>query len=355
MEKKFDRLAGDKNCLNINTVERVLTDIWQEVLDRKKPVPDDNFFSIGGDSLQAVHVLSRVRERLALFCSVSDFFAHPTIAQLSQHLIAQKNEPDLVDDFMLIPADREQDLPLSYAQQRLWFLDQFESEQNSAYNIPIVLQFSGQLNIHALEISLNSLVRRHESLRTVFKNDSGVPSQVIVDPYTISIEPQEVGRDELETALARETEKPFILDRGPLLRVKLFITSPDHYALLICLHNIICDECSTWIFLQELSDLYRDYLQASSMTLPELETQYPDFSSWQKQWLQDNRLTGLVTYWKNQLQGYEDLELPTDHPRPATGHRCAAWSPAAFRPDSRRRTGRRRSRSRLPVQGKRRR
>jgi amino acid adenylation domain-containing protein len=222
--------------------------------------------------------------------------------------------------------------PTSFAQRRLWFIDQFQPGL-TLYNIPLALRLDGALDHDALEYAFNEIVRRHESLRTTFQVLDGEPMQVIAPFHSSALstvdlsEMAEVDRTRTITRLIREeSQQPFDLAQGPLFRVKLLRQASDQHFLLITMHHIISDGWSMGIFRQELSELYRSHRHATPSPLTELPIQYADFTVWQRDWLQGDVLDAQLNYWKRQLADLKTLELPLDRPRPATlGYRGAQY------------------------------
>jgi len=229
---------------------------------------------------------------------------------------------DVVEEKPISPRDTATPPPLSFAQQRLWFLDQLEPG-NPAYNIPLALRFQGALDVVALEESLNAIVRRHEALRTTFKQEAGQPVQAILPQMTLSL-PVQDGRawagDEaaLQAQLSLEAAKPFDLEQGPLLRATLFQVTAETHILLLTIHHIIADGWSLGRLLKELMALYAAYQQGTPPDVPPLSIQYADFAVWQREFLSGETLEKQLAYWREQLTGdLPVLDLPTDHPRPA--------------------------------------
>ena len=218
---------------------------------------------------------------------------------------------------------REQGLPLSFAQQRLWVIDQLEPN-SSAYNMPLAERISGPLNVAALERSFNELVRRHESLRTTFRISSGQPVQIVSDPEPLRLEVLDFSHlpePERETQVAREAhaeaQRPFDLVHGPLLRVRLLKLADTEHVLSSTLHHIVSDGWSMEVLMRELTTLYEAFLEDRPSPLPELPLQYVDFALWQREWLQGEVLEQQLAYWKQQLRGaLPVLALPLDRPRP---------------------------------------
>src|SRR5215213_4726223 len=231
----------------------------------------------------------------------------------------------------LVPVERDGVLPLSFAQQRLWFLDQLEPA-SALYNLPQVVQLNGALDVAALENSLNELVRRHESLRTCFVDNGGEPGQVILPPHHINLVPEdlsdlhgELRRTELQRRLQEEEQQPFDLATGPLLRVRLFRLDEEQHVVAATMHHIISDGWSMGVLTKELGLIYSAYREGEPAPLPELEIQYADYAVWQREWLQGEFLEHQLSYWREQLHGAPAvLELPTDRPRPPVQSHYAA-------------------------------
>nr|MDQ3959312.1 condensation domain-containing protein [Pseudomonadota bacterium] len=212
--------------------------------------------------------------------------------------------------------------PLSFAQQRLWFLDQLEPN-NTFYNIPAAVRLSGMLDIPALERSINEVLLRHEVLRTVFSEVNGQPVQVITPHQALPLRVidlsslPEAGREtEVQHLIAEEVQRPFHLAQGPLLRLMLLRLEEQEHVLLITVHHIVSDDWSMGILFRELATLYQAFVAGSPSPLPDLPIQYADFAEWQRAWFQNQVLEKQLTYWKQQLAEFPPLlELPTDQPR----------------------------------------
>ena len=218
---------------------------------------------------------------------------------------------------------RTEDLPLSFAQQRMWFLYQMD-QQNSAYNEALTIRLTGRLNIDILEQTINAIIQRHESLRTTFPVVEGKPIQKIAPSLKIKllvINLKDISQDQIDKQIIEELQKPFDLTQSPLLRCTLFDLGYENYILVNVFHHIIIDGWSKGILFKELSEFYQAFLSNSTVDLPELPIQYADFAVWQRQWLQGEILENQLNYWKKQLTGAPPLlELPTDKPRPATAN-----------------------------------
>ena len=218
---------------------------------------------------------------------------------------------------------REGNLPLSFAQQRLWFLDQLEPD-GSVYNVPIGLRLRGPLNVESLERSLNEIVRRHEVLRASFPSVGGYPLQLISPSLILSLplvdltdHPAAERENEAQRLANEEAERSFDLARGPLLRATLLRLASEDHVLLLTLHHIVSDEWSMGVLYRELTALYEAFGAGKPSPLAELPIQYVDFARWQSDWLQGEALDQQLSYWKKQLEGIPTMQLPTDRPRPA--------------------------------------
>jgi non-ribosomal peptide synthetase component F len=306
-------------------IEEVLAGIWTEILGRECIGNNDNFFDLGGHSLLATQVISRLRDAFKIEIPLSYLFESPTIAECAQRIEAKIRTGEKLETLPIKPVSRSENLPLSFAQQRLWLLDQLDPG-NHTYNEPTGVRLTGSLNITALEQSLKAVVSRHETLRTVFTTVEGQPVQKIqpITDITIPIvdlrvkerSPQQREIEAKRLALA-EAQRPFNLAQGPLLRATLLQLDEAEYVLLLTMHHIISDLWSMAILIRELADFYAAFCQGKSLTLPDLPIQYADFAVWQREWMQGKVLETQLAYWKQQLQNAPTkLELPTDKPRP---------------------------------------
>ncbi|NCQ68545.1 MAG: amino acid adenylation domain-containing protein [Microcystis aeruginosa W13-15] len=228
--------------------------------------------------------------------------------------------PSKTFESVISPVARTEDLPLSFAQQRMWFLYQMD-QQNSAYNEALTIRLTGRLNIDILEQTINAIIQRHESLRTTFPMVEGNPIQKIAPSLKIKllvINLKDISQDQIDKQIIEELQKPFDLTQAPLLRCTLFDLGYENYILVNVFHHIIIDGWSKGILFKELSEFYQAFLSNSTVDLPELAIQYADFAVWQRQWLQGEILENQLNYWKKQLTAAPLLlELPTDKPRPA--------------------------------------
>jgi amino acid adenylation domain-containing protein len=304
-------------------LEERLATIWAEVLGLERVGIHDNFFELGGHSLLATRLAARVREALGVDVAIRSLFEHPTLAELAPRLsIAQPAESGHQAPPLRRVA-RVEPLPLSYAQQRLWFLDQLDPG-STTYTTPLALRLRGALDLAALERSLTELVRRHESLRTTFALYGEQPTQVIAPPRPFALPildlqevPAENRETEARTRAVDETLLPFDLGRGPLLRARLLRLANDDHVLVLTMHHIVSDGWSLSVLGRELSVHYAAAVRGQQSALPPLPVQYVDYAVWQREWLQGPALVEQVRYWRRQLAGAPPvLALPTDRPRP---------------------------------------
>jgi len=291
-------------------LEEVIAGIWTEVLGTKQVSVNDNFFESGGHSLSATQLISRLRNVFQIELPLRNIFEFPKVETLAKSVEAiQQSQDGLQPPPPIQPVSRDRNLPLSFAQERLWFLDQLEPN-NTAYNIPNALRFTGRLNITALEQSINEIVRRHEVLRTTFQVVDGQPVQVVSPSLNLKLPvvdlqylPEPEGEAEVLRLAEREAHLPFDLARGPLLRGTLLKLSAAEHVLLFTMHHIVSDAWSDGVFIQEITALYEAFPTGDPLPLPELTIQYADFAHWQRQWLQGEVLETHLSYWEQQLAG----------------------------------------------------
>ncbi len=305
-------------------VEEILAGIWSEVLRVPKVGATDHFFDLGGHSLLATQVTSRLRSALGIEVSVRDLFAAPRLADLAARVDALRRTGTVPATPPLHAVPRAGALPLSFAQQRLWFIAELEPD-SPLYNLPAALWVSGPLHGAVLELCLGEIVRRHEALRTVFAAPEGAPVQRIrpAKPFRLPVVDlaglPEKARETQALALAsEEAGRPFDLGRSPLLRGLLVRLAPQEHAVALTLHHIASDGWSLGVLVREIAALYPAFDWGRPSPLPELPVQYADFSRWQSSWLHGEILEQEIAYWRPQLAGLPPLlELPTDRPRPA--------------------------------------
>ncbi len=305
-----------------NSIEDILSRIWTDVLDCQGIGIYANFFDIGGHSLLATQVISRVRDVFQIELPIRTLFDLPTIAEMGAQIesVCYEHKAQVMP---VTPVQRTGVLPLSFAQQRLWFLEQLEGP-GAAYNIPVAIRITGQFQIPIMEQMLNEVLRRHEALRTTFSQVAGTPVQVIapVSPITLPIVNVQTFADgEQPEAVIRlaqeEAQKPFDLSQGPLFRATLLRLGAEEHVLLVTMHHIVSDGWSIGAFIKECLALYEAFAAGQPSPLPELPVQYADFAYWQRQWLSGELLQTQLDYWRSQLANAPVLlELPTDRPRP---------------------------------------
>ncbi|ORY02001.1 amino acid adenylation [Basidiobolus meristosporus CBS 931.73] len=302
-------------------LELAIGSIVAEILGFERVSIHDNFFDLGGHSLSATKVMSRVRIIVKQEVPLKMLFEAPTVASLSERLEEMINENTEVDESVpvLRRLDRGEEIPLSFAQERLWFMN--ELVPNSPfYNIPLVLTLNGHLNECALKSSIESILNRHEALRTVFPVVDGKPIQRIEGSTSIQWEIEDISqhsncKELLKSRITEESVKPFDLVRGPVIRFNVIRVAPQEHVLLIILHHIVSDGWSITLIQEELSALYSSHIHGDQPQLSSLPIQYADFSVWQREWLQGENLDRQMKYWKGQLEGIANLALPTDYPR----------------------------------------
>ena len=304
-----------------NPTQEILANLWGSILNIKQVGIHDNFFELGGHSLLATQIISRVRTTFQVELPLRCIFESPTVAQLSEVILAELQQGIGLSIPPILPADREQDLPLSSAQQRLWFLHQLES-QTSAYTMSLCLKIGGKLNVKALEEALQTIVQRHEVLRTRFQVVDNQPVQVIAPDLTLTLPVVDLQHlsnpwGELEKQRISLGKQPFDLAQDAVIRVRLWQLAEQEHVLLVLIHHIAGDGWSLGIFIREVSAHYQAINSGTSSLLPELSIQYADFALWQRQWLKDEVVNRQLNYWLSQLADAPTLlALPTDRPRP---------------------------------------
>ena len=302
--------------------EEVVCTIWAEVLRKDKVSTEESFFDLGGHSLLATQVISRIRRALNVDLPLRALFESPTVVAIAEQIDHARRDPAIAEVPPITKVSREQDLPLSFAQQRLWVLDQMEPN-DPLYNIPRRTRMRGELNLSAFGAALNAIVQRHESQRTTFAVKNGQPVQVIAPDLVLDVAlrdlstlPEEDRLAEAARIAEEEALTPFDLSTGPLVRASLVRLAPDDHILLLTMHHIVSDAWSSGIFFNEFGQLYNAFLSGQPSELPELTIQYADYAAWQRNWFQGNALDHQLAYWKQHLQGAPAvLQLPTDRPR----------------------------------------
>ena len=304
-------------------LEKLIAGVWCETLQVEKVGISDNFFDLGGHSLLAIKAITRIRKMFQLEVPLKALFENPTVAGFCKHV--ERRDAEIGELFIpeIQRVNRAAPLPLSYAQERLWFINQLQPD-SAAYNLPGALRIEGELDVGVLERAINEIIRRHESLRTIFQMSQEGPVQVIGDYEWQALPMVDLGglpdgvREQVSRELTgEEGRRPFDLSRGPLVRVRLLRLSPAEQVILYTMHHIISDGWSMEVVNRELGTLYEAFANGRATPLPELPVQYADFAVWQRGWLQGEVLEKQISYWKEQLAGVSPLELATDYPRPA--------------------------------------
>jgi len=321
-------------------IEEMLTSIWADVLRIELVGVHQNFFELGGHSLLATQVISRVRDTLAVELPLRSLFEAPTIAELASRVELELKNGQSQEAEPLLPIPRLESIPLSFAQARLWFLDKLQPN-SPFYNISLALRLCGQLNIAAIESSINEIIQRHEALRTNFTTQEGQPVQIIASTLNLKLLvvdllylPESSREIEAQRLAFEEANRPFNLEREPLVRGTALQLGETEYILVITMHHIISDGWSLGIFVRELTELYKAFCTGSPPVLPLLPVQYADFAVWQRQCFSGEVLKTQLHYWKEHLKNAPNLlELPADRPRKAIQTFQGAYYSAAFDKD----------------------
>ncbi len=311
-------------------IEEVVAAVWVDVLgSAREPGRNDSFFDLGGHSLLATQVVSRLRAAFEVDLTLPMLFAAPTVALLAAR-IEEMRPGSAAAAPPLVAGRRLEPVPLSFAQQRLWFLDQLHPG-NPFYNINTAVRLRGALSVPALARTLRAMTARHETLRTRFplrggepiqeiagEGADGAPGEVALEHLDLSGWAAEDREAEARRRLEASARQPFDLARGPLLRALLVRLGPEDHLLLLILHHIVADGWSMGLLVRELTALYAAFQEGRPSPLPPLPIQYADFACWQRRWLQGEELEAQLRYWRERLAGAPvALDLPLDHPRPA--------------------------------------
>lgn len=296
-------------------LEQSVATLFAEILQRDHVGRDDDFFALGGHSLLAMRAVGRIRQTLNRELPLRELFDHPTVKGVARRLASLK-EDAFVPSLPVHSRCLAGPLPLSFAQERLWFLERL-GMTGSAYHIPWVLQLTGDVKLPALERAIAAVLNRHDVLRTRFGNRNGRPEQIVDAPSSFSLPVRHLPPAMLEAALQTLAEQPFDLTSGPLCRFHLLQTDASTFHLSIVAHHIICDGWSVDLMTAELCAWYAAFAEGRPAPLQPLALQYADYASWQHTWLDEKRLHEQAAWWRQQLQGAPAaLNLPTDHPRP---------------------------------------
>jgi amino acid adenylation domain-containing protein len=304
-----------------NEQEQILIDMWAEMLNVDAIGIHDNFFDLGGHSLLLMQMVSKIRELFGVEIPLRKVFECPAISNLSRLISLSSEHPD--PNIRIIRPRGLTQLPASFAQRRLWFLESV-TRGEALYNIPVAHRLKGKLDIVALENSINEIIRRHETLRTRFMEIEGEPLQVIKPELKIQIAREDLqavafhqSEDVLRMRIKEEGRRRFNLSKLPLIRVRLFQTGPEEHTLMVVMHHIISDAWSLRIFYRELDVLYQAFRSGKQSALNSLPVQYADYTMWLQEQAAEGRLEPELQYWRDQLAGAPDfVQLPTDYPRP---------------------------------------
>ncbi|MGA9118210.1 MAG: amino acid adenylation domain-containing protein, partial [Bacteroidota bacterium] len=316
--------AGEESSVLHTASEEIVANIWADVLHINAVAANDDFFALGGHSLLATQVLSRVREAFQCDLPLRSIFEHSTVAEFAS-LIGHTRTRGRGREALVLSRTRDTgEAPLSFAQQRLWFLDQLEPG-SAQYHIPGALHVRGRLELSTLRESINEIIRRHEILRTVFASEDGRAVQRVKPELVLEIPLEDLrktaaGLREAESLriVQEEATRPFDLCAGPLVRARVVQLAEEDYHLVFVMHHIISDGWSMGVLIRELALLYRAFSAGERSPLEELTIQYSDYAGWQREWLKGEVLDGELDYWKHKLSGTPRvLELPYDRRRPA--------------------------------------
>ncbi|MDF2399902.1 amino acid adenylation domain-containing protein, partial [Pseudomonas sp. 3MA1] len=316
-------LAQQSWVAPVSELEQQVAAIWADILGAERVGLNDHFFEMGGHSLLAMQVVSRLRHALEREVPLKLVFEQPRLQGFVAAVQALDDRAQVLAPAMQA-VGREQPLPLSYAQERQWFLWQLDP-QSAAYHVPSVLRLKGRLDQAALQRAFDTLIARHESLRTHLQQEGQQAIQVIVPPTGASISLSEVQEAQLQDRVEAEIARPFDLCQGPLMRVSLLRLAEDEHVLVLVQHHIVSDGWSMQVMVDELVQLYTAYSQGQELQLPTMALQYADYALWQRNWMEAGERDRQLDYWRELLGGEQPvLELPLDHPRPALqNHRGA--------------------------------
>ncbi|MEM9821238.1 MAG: amino acid adenylation domain-containing protein, partial [Bacteroidota bacterium] len=294
--------------------EKAVEKIWKAFLKIDEVGVNENFFDLGGHSLMAARVVAALQEQLGLQVALIDIFNYPTIAQLA--VFIDQLEPT-VGNMTITASERPERIPLSYAQERLWFIDQLEGSVH--YHMPAVLRFKGELNASALKIAISSIVNRHEVIRTVFEEVEGKAYQKImpINQWKLNFTPLNEFAGDRDAFIAAEIERPFDLSQDHMLRANLLQVAEEEFILVFVMHHIASDGWSMSILVDELMAGYKAAVRNVAASLPELSIQYADYALWQREVLSSEAMSEKLKYWQTTLADTEPLNLPTDYTRPA--------------------------------------
>lgn len=300
--------------------QKKIAEIWKQVLNLEKVSVNDNFFELGGHSLLATQVISKIHKKCNVEIRLKTIFEKPTIRELALEIDNTKEESQYVQ---IQSYSRRRKIPLSFAQERMWFLDQYQ-QNDSSYNVASVYKLKGNINVKVLEDAFNEIILRHEVLRTNFKTVNDVPQQKIKDSSDWKLQSSDYSHLAISEArecvlklIENEVKKSFNLGADTLLRTHLYKTGKQEYIMLINMHHAISDAWSHAVFSKELSEIYMSFSNAEKHKLPEPGIQYADYAIWQRDYFKGEVLKKHTSYWKKKLAGVSVLDFPLDFKRPA--------------------------------------
>ncbi|HEX8245983.1 MAG TPA: condensation domain-containing protein, partial [Longimicrobium sp.] len=318
-----DAVASAEYVAPRTPTEEALAGIWAPLLGAARVSAEDGFFALGGHSLLATRVVTRVRDAFGVDLPLRAIFESPTLSALAAEIDRLAGTGAGVGTPSIVPVERTNDLPLSFAQEHMWRMARAQPD-STAFTIGTVFRFSGELDADALERALAELVRRHEALRTVFPAVDGQPVQRILSPgfhlprHDLAALPDDARAFEAERILREPFATPFDLARGPLFRAVLVRLGDDEHRFALSMHHLVSDGWSLGVLLGELSALYTAFSRGEPSPLPETAIQYADYATWQRGRVRGQVLDAHVAYWRAMLEGAPPLlRLPTDRPRPA--------------------------------------
>ncbi|XLS29453.1 non-ribosomal peptide synthase/polyketide synthase [Flavobacteriaceae bacterium M23B6Z8] len=308
-----DGLSGEAYVAPESEAEQALATIWQELLGVAKVGVHDNFFDLGGHSLLATRLVSAIRKQFETEVLIKDIFIHPTVAQQAEMLekAAQKISLPPITTF-----DNTEKVPLSFSQERIWFLDQLQG--SIEYHIPMIFELKGKVNAVVMENALRNIIHRHQILRTVLISEENTLYQKVLPVSRWYMEKAILEQEEaVEETLMSYAYEPFDLSKDFMLRACLYEKAKNEYILAVVFHHIASDGWSNGILIREFTEFYRSLISRKKPNLQELEIQYADFAQWQRTYLEGEVLQRMLTYWESKLKNTTSLLLPTDFPRPA--------------------------------------
>ncbi|MEJ7831238.1 MAG: condensation domain-containing protein, partial [Segetibacter sp.] len=317
----LNRQENSSAILNVsppsNETESTLYVIWKNLLSHDNFGVKNDFFKIGGNSLKAVQLVSRIVKEFLVNIQLTEIFLQPTIEKLAIHILRQ--EKSLLSPSIISIQPKPNQIPLSFSQERLWFIDQLEG--SIQYHIPMVLHIKGELNKEALGKAWQQIVDRHEVLRTVFKEEGGQPYQILKEAagWQLSMVDGTKYKQEPEALLQyiqQLINEPFDLSKNYMIRASLITVSDYEHVLALTMHHITTDAWSIPLIIKEVIEFYTALTENCPARLVPLTIQYADYALWERNYLQDEVLNSEIDYWKNKLENVSPLQLPTDYKRP---------------------------------------